>query len=82
MAQLGDPRHVRTRANGLHGAYTREITYAYGAIELGPPRRFGSLGADACPFRCGLGDRLGSALLPPEQRWSTSAIFRPRRQRP
>src|SRR5262249_27597912 len=30
MAQLGDARHIRTRANGARGAYTREITYAYG----------------------------------------------------
>jgi hypothetical protein len=39
MAQLGDARHIRTRGNGPRGAYTREITYAYGAIELGPARR-------------------------------------------
>lgn len=39
IARNGDPRHLRVRALDERGIYSREITYAYGRIDLGDPKR-------------------------------------------
>lgn len=39
VARNGDPRHLRFRSLDQRGVYQRDITYAYGRIELGDPKR-------------------------------------------
>ncbi len=39
VGRNGDPRHLRFRSLDQRGVYQRDVTYAYGRIELGPPKR-------------------------------------------
>jgi formylglycine-generating enzyme len=39
VARNGDPRHLRFRSLDQRGVYQRDITYAYGRIELGASKR-------------------------------------------
>jgi hypothetical protein len=39
VARNGDPRHLRFRALDQRGIFSRDITYAYGRVDLGEPKR-------------------------------------------
>ena len=39
VARNGDARHVRLRALDVRGVYSRDITYAYGRVDLGAAKR-------------------------------------------
>ncbi len=39
VAKLGDPRHLRIRSLDQRGTFSREVTYIYGRIDLGEPKR-------------------------------------------
>lgn len=39
IARSGDARHVRIRSLDPRGVFSRDLTYLYGRIDLGPPKR-------------------------------------------
>ena len=39
VARVGDPRHLRMRALDTLGIFGRDITYVYGRVEIGEPKR-------------------------------------------
>jgi hypothetical protein len=39
IARVGDPRHLRMRSLDAQGVFGRDITYVYGRVELGDPKR-------------------------------------------
>jgi formylglycine-generating enzyme required for sulfatase activity len=39
VARVGDPRHLRMRALDTFGIFGRDITYQYGRVEVGDPKR-------------------------------------------
>jgi formylglycine-generating enzyme required for sulfatase activity len=39
VARMGDARHLRLKALDRHGVFGREITYVYGLVEIGDPKR-------------------------------------------
>lgn len=39
VQRAGDFRHLRMRSLDVHGTFSREITYVYGRVELGDPKR-------------------------------------------
>jgi formylglycine-generating enzyme required for sulfatase activity len=39
LARVGDARHLRIRSLDAHGVFGRDITYAFGRVELGEPKR-------------------------------------------
>jgi hypothetical protein len=39
VARVGDARHLRLRALDVQGVYGRDITYVYGRVDLGEPKR-------------------------------------------
>jgi hypothetical protein len=39
IARGGDTRHVRLRALDLRGIFSRDISYLYGKVEIGPLKR-------------------------------------------
>jgi formylglycine-generating enzyme len=39
ITRAGDARHLRIRSLDAHGIFSRDVTYAYGRIDLGDPKR-------------------------------------------